>query len=242
MQIDLNENKLEINAGCHYIKFRADKNLAETIIYLPEKKMEYIIPTGERLDVYPKGSFEGPDYTYSCVEATSEEIVKYRNLALNPADRRGETNYFPHSDANYVTRDSIWFESRNAIDGFVGPCGHHGFPHQSWGGGDRDDLEYFLYFGRPVLVDKLVLHLRADYNVSNDKEHDTYWKSIKVEFSDGSEIAISPVKTADGQVFTFEPKTISSLKLTNLVRDWSFPTMGYAALSQIEVWGKDIIE
>ena len=47
-------------------------------------------------------------------------------------------------------------------------------------------------------------------------------------------------KSGGGQSFSFEPKTVNRLKLKNLVRDLSFPTRGFAALSQIEVWGRDI--
>lgn len=241
MRLKLSDGKLEIEAESHYIKFKADKNLKESIIYLPEKRMEFLIPEGERLDTYPAGTFAGPDYSFSCVEASAEEIIEYRNLALNPADRRFQTEYFPHSDANFVTKDKFCLESRNAIDGFTKTKGHGNYPYTSWGGGLRDDLEFSLEFGRSVAADKIVLYLRADFFIYKDgKEHDAYWKDVTVKFSDGTDMEIHPVKSAEGQGFSFPQKTVTGLKLVNLVRDLSYPVCGYAALTQIEVYGKDI--
>jgi len=242
MEIFLEDGILKIEANCNYLRFKADKNLVESIVYLPDKRFEYIFPKGEQLVVFPEGAFVGSDYSFSCTEATTQDITAYRNLALNPADRRGETNYFPHSDANAVSKDWFCFESRNAIDGFINTGGHGNYPYNSWSGGIRDDLEYFLDFGRHVFIDKLKLHLRSDTRINDEGlRWDTYWKNITVEFSDGTNTRIAPIMTAEAQEFKFEPRTVTWIRLSNLIRDLSFPTRGFAALSQIEVWGNDII-
>ncbi len=233
---------IKISADTNYIRLKIDKSLKESIIYLPEKKMDYEVPTGEQLAAYPPEAFTTAPHIINCREATKEEIGEYRNLAVNAADKRGKVNFFPHSDANFVTKDLPYFESRNAIDGICRNESHGTYPYQSWGGGDRNDLEYYLEFGRQVLADKIVLYLRSDYTVNEQGEqHDTYWKQITVDFSDGSELTLAPVKTEAPQVFTFEEKKITGLTLRNLVRDRSFPTRGFAALNQIEVYGRDII-
>ncbi|MGN0149522.1 MAG: carbohydrate-binding protein [Clostridia bacterium] len=233
---------IEIFADTNYIKLKIDKTLNSSIVYLPKKHMRYEIPFGEQLTAYPPNAFSDIPHIIECREASEEEVNEYRNLALNSADRRRSVNCFPHSAANFVTKDLPYFESRNAIDGVCQNSGHGLYPYHSWGGGDRDDLEYYLDFGRNVLIDKIVLYLRADYSENEQGElHDTYWKHITVKFSDNTELELSPLKTKKAQVFTFNQKKVSGLTLYNLVRDRSFPNRGFAALSQIEVYGKDEI-
>lgn len=233
---------IEIFADTNYIQLKIDKNLRSSIVYLPEKQMRYKIPFGEQFAAYPPNAFSEVPHIIECREASETEVGEYRNLALNPADKRGIVNYFPHSDANFVTRDLPYFESRNAIDGICQNDWHGLYPYQSWGGGDRDDLEFYLDFGRDVIIDKIILYLRADYSENEQGElHDTYWKHIAVKFSDNSKFELSPVKTEKGQVFTFDEKKVSGLTIYNLIRDRSFPNRGFAALSQIEVYGRDEI-
>lgn len=232
---------LKIKENSNYICLRAGKGIPESIIYIPSGEMDFSIPSGEALSVYPKNAFKDILNSFYYRSASAEEISAYRNLALNPADKPNQNSYFPHAKANHVTRNSIWFESRNAIDGFAATSSHVGFPFQSWGGGDRDDLEFSLDFGRPVEIDKIVFYLRADYRTDDGKEHDTYWKDITIEFSDGTSLTVHPQKSGNAQSFSFQSRIITNIKLTNLVRDLSFPTRGFAALSQIEVWGRDII-
>ena len=71
--------------------------------------------------------------------------------------------YFPHASANFVTREDPCFYERNAIDGVMNNQGHGAYPYHSWAGGARNDLEFFLDFGRDVEIDKLVFFLRADF-------------------------------------------------------------------------------
>lgn len=243
MPMKIEDNVLKIaDEGC-YVHLRMGKGVQESIVYLPKGAAEIPIPSGEGLEVFPEDAFEEGVDSFFCALATKEKITSYRNLALNPADMPGQSDYFPHASANFVSKNSFRFETRSAIDGFAETNGHYGFPFQAWGGGDRDDLEYCLEFGRPVEVDKLVLYLRADYSKNEEgKEHDTYWKEVTVQFSDGTSMTVHPVKSGDGQCFPFTPRIITDLKLKNLVRDWSFPTRGFAALSQIEVWGRDILK
>lgn len=243
MSIKLEGSVLNIAAETHYVQLRMGRGVPESIVYLPDGKAEIPVPSGNMLAVFPEDAFADGIQSVLCTPAAQEEITAYRNLALNPADMPGQVSYFPHSSANFISKNSVHFESRNAIDGFTETNGHYGFPFQSWGGGDRDDLEFSLEFGRAVKADKLVLYLRADYSRNEEgKEHDTYWKEVTVRFSDGTSMVLHPVKSGEGQVFSFAPRVITGLKLTNLVRDWSFPTRGFAALSQIEVWGRDVLE
>lgn len=240
--LEITDNKkVKISTDKRYVKLRFGSGVKESIVYIPGGSAQIDIPSGETLSVFPDGAFDNAEESVLCTEADDGEISAYRNLALNPADMPGQDTYFPHTYANFVTRNSIRFESRNTVDGFAETGGHYGFPFQSWGGGDRNDLEFNIDFGREVLIDKLVIYMRADYSVNEEgKEHDTYWNKITVCFSDKTEMTLNLEKSGGGQGFSFEPKTVNGLKLKNLVRDLSFPTRGFAALSQIEVWGRDM--
>ncbi len=76
------------------------------------------------------------------------------------------------------------------------------FPYHSWAGGARDDLEYYVDFGTEVEVEKLVFYLRADF------PHDTYWKNIDIEFSDGEIVTANFEGVADGQEVVLKEKKL----------------------------------
>lgn len=206
------------------------ENIAESLIYAPDSAFEYVIPHGEKLTAYHPEAFKGDSHKITVRAAEQDEISEYRNLALNGLDKHQVVNYYPHAYANVVTRNEACFEPRNAIDGCKDNSSHGNYPYQSWGGGLRDDLEFTLYFEREVEVDKIVLYLRADY--VND--HDTNWETGTFEFSDGSRLQISMIKTAEPQTYEFEMKTITWVKLTEIRRPVS---SAFAALTQIEVYG-----
>jgi hypothetical protein len=215
-----------------YVFVNIGEHVVESLIYVPDCKFEYSIPVGEKLVAYHPEAFQGNLHKITVREASDEEISQYRNLALNGLDKHEKVNYYPHAYANVVTRDEACFEPRNAIDGCKDNSSHGNYPYHSWGGGLRDDLEFTLFFGREVEVDKVVLYLRADY--VND--HDTNWKTGVFEFSDGSRIPISMIKTADPQDFNFETKKVSWVKLTEIRRPVS---SAFAALTQVEVYGRN---
>lgn len=218
-----------------YLVVKLDEQLKECMIYLPKEKMDYTIPFGEKLKAYGKEAFSGDSHTIKVRYATEEEIYSYRNVAINSADKRGIDVCYPHAVAGYVTRDESVFEERNTIDGYTDTDGHGSFPYQSWGCGPREDTEYKLYFGRPVEIDKLVFYLRADY--VND--HDTHWKSLTIEFSDGSVIPATFVKTGEAQTILLdEKKNVEWIRLTDFKQ--AVTVLTFAALTEIEVYGNDV--
>ena len=195
--------------------------------------------------------------------ATQDEIMEYRNLALNPMDfrvgdevndpdapewsnptvskavERAEIGLFPHVYANRVTRNEGCFYARNAIDGVSTPGGHGDYPYHSWGGAVHEDLTMMVYFGRSVVIDRIGLCLRSDYNIYEpDKEHDTYWHTAKIELSDRYSIEIHPQKIAKTQYFQLGEHTTTYLKLSRLDPLQHDKSQNFAALNQIEVWGK----
>ncbi|NWK56924.1 hypothetical protein HW115_14970 [Verrucomicrobiaceae bacterium N1E253] len=153
----------------------------------------------------------------------------YRNLAYNP-DARPEAFSYPHASSNSECRGESRFLAGNAIDGDRRNTKHQQFP--SWGPDRADHVNtpwIKLDFGREVEVDKAVLLLRADF------PHDTTWQRGRLDFSDGSHIDLELKATADAQSHAFPKRTIRWVKFTGL--DARNPE-GWAALSEIELWGR----
>ncbi len=220
---------------CEFLTISLDDVLGEVTVFNPQGKFEYEIPSKAFYAMYSKETFAGEKHAIKVREATDEEAYGVRNIALNPYDMRGQKKYFPHASANFVTRDDPCFFERNAIDGVHETAGHGSYPYHSWAGGAREDLEYTLDFGAPVEIEKIVFYLRADF------PHDTYWKNIDVEFSDGSRATAEFDMTGEGQELVLpEPVTTKKIKLTNF-KQAVYP-LSWAALSEIEVYGKYIKE
>lgn len=216
-----------------FVEVTIDAHVKTSIIYLPNGKMSYQIPVNMKAKAYHPEAFKGDQHRISMKDVTEEVEHIRRNLALNSLDKRWDTGYYPHAEANVVTRDEPWFEGKNAIDGHVEQAGHGAWPYQSWGGGLRDDLEFNLNFGREVIIDEIIIFLRADYV----EEHDINWESGVIEFSDGTSLPIKMIKSTEGQSYKFEPKRVSWIKLNQLKREVS---AAFSALVQIEVYGVEV--
>ena len=227
--------RIELCDGA-FVKLKLDPTLAESIVYVPDGTFEFAVPFDrERQACYAPGAFDRDDHRIVVSEPTDAEIYDDRLISLNSHDRHNVPKYYPHAVANFVTREDPCFFERNAIDGVIDNSNHGFFPYHSWGGGLREDLEYELHFGTDVEVSSIVLFLRADF------PHDTYWKECDVEFSDGTKVHANLIGTADGQKVDFEPKTTEMVKLTGFKQQrLEDGSLSFAALTQIEVYGKYI--
>ena len=221
---------------CEFVKMKLDSTMAESIVYVPDGIFEFPIPFDyQRRACYAPGAFSGDDHRIYCAEPCEAEIYGERNISLNSHDMHNVPKYFPHAVANFVTREDPCFFERNAIDGITDNIGHGCYPYHSWGGGLREDLEYWVEFGTEVEVSKVTIHLRADF------PHDTYWKEAELEFSDKSTIHIDLIGTKEGQTFEFEPKKTEYVKLTGFKQQrLEDGSLSFAALSQISVYGNYI--
>ena len=219
-----------------FVKLALDETLAESLVYVPDGVFEFPIPFGnERASCYAKEAFSGDSHRLRASEPTEAEIYGEREISLNSHDRHNVPKYFPHAVANFVTREDPCFFERNAIDGVTENRGHGRYPYHSWGGGLREDLEFWVDFGGEVEVSSVVIYLRADF------PHDTYWKEAEIEFSDKTRIPIKLLGTNEGQRFEFEPKKTESVKLTGF-KQQRLPdgSLSFAALSAIQINGKYI--
>ncbi len=227
--------RVELSDG-EFVKLSLDETLKESFVYAPDGVFEFQIPFGnERKFCYAKEAFSGGSHRLKASEPTEAEIYGEREISLNSHDRHNVPKYFPHAVANFVTREDPCFFERNAIDGVCENRGHGAYPYHSWGGGLREDLEFWVDFGREVEVSSVVIYLRADF------PHDTYWKEAEIEFSDKTRIPVKLLGTKEGQRFEFEPKNTESVKLTGFKQQrLEDGSLSFAALSQIQINGRYI--
>ncbi len=219
-----------------FVKLKLDETLAESILYVPDGTFEFTVPMGYELNAcYHPTAFRGDDHRIICEEPDECEIYGERLISRNSHDRHNVPKYFPHAHANFVTREDPCFFERNAVDGVIDNSNHGMYPYHSWGGGLREDLEFEVRFGTEVEVSRVVLFLRADF------PHDTYWREMDIEFSDGTRTHATLQGVAEGQTVEFEPKKTTYIKLTGFKQQrLEDGSLSFAALSQIEVYGKYI--
>lgn len=207
-----------------------DDALGTNFVYITKNELRFAVPFGDKKTGYSPKAFSGNMHLLSVREATSEEIAAYKNLAYNIYDEHGDTGCYPHATANVETRNEPSFYARCVIDGVRENSSHGFWPYCSWGIDRRDDAEIMIDFGRDIKTDKMALVIRADF------PHDSWWNEGTFEFSDGSSMTVPLIKTAAPQVFTFPEKTISWVKLNNLIKNQDDPSP-FPALSQWEVYG-----
>ncbi len=243
----LNEgDKIHIRLdGTNTVAVQLDPSLQESFIYCPNKSFTFTVPSARELQMgYAPNAFGGNSHLIVAREV-DDEFYKERNIALNSHDLRCKTGGYPHANANFVTREEPCFYERNAIDGEKNNLGHGSYPYHSWAGGARNDLEYTLDFGREVEIEKLVFYLRADFKKESDGlPHDSYWKTIDVQFDDGQVITgefaldrsgLLPENTV-GREMLFPKKTTRKIKFFNFTQVTE--VLGFAALTQIEAYGR----
>ncbi len=219
--------------GPSHLRVQMDQALPAGEVFLPSGVMTWTVPAGEHRLAYAPGIFESPRHLLFARVLRENELSACRNLALNPADLRGDTDFYPHCTANVETRNEACFCVRNVIDGIRLNTFHGEWPFQSWGIGAREDAWCMLDFGRPVLAEKMALTLRADF------PHDAYWTEGHAVLSDGTELAFSLRKTGDRQWIDLGNRTVRWLRLERMVK--SDDPSAFPALRQWEVFGKDAV-
>lgn len=221
---------LETSENNIHVKLQVDDALGAAFVYITGD-VSYQIPFGEKRICNSPKIFSGNRHYIYAELASEDEVMLYRNLALNPADQHHETNCYPHASANVETRGESVFAAKNAIDGVRANLSHGEWPYESWGINRREDAVMKLDFGREIETNKLVMYLRSDF------PHDNWWEKATVKFSDGSSMVLSLKKTNRGQAFSYAPKKICWLELCELIKaDDPSP---FPALTQIEVYGRD---
>ncbi len=216
--------------GAERLFVQMDQALPACEIYAPDGCMDWPVPSGENRLAYAPGSFGGARHVITAREMEADEIAAVRNVALNPADLRGETDFFPHCTANVETRNEACFCARNVIDGMRLNSFHGEWPYQSWGIGAREDAWCMLDFGREIETDRMALTLRADF------PHDAYWTEGHVILSDGADIRFTLQKTRERQYVSLGPHKVRWMRLERLRK--SDDPSAFPALTEWEVFGR----
>ena len=228
-------DRIEIAAepGAH-LWVQPDVSVLPGEVYLPEGRMTWRVPMGEHRLAYRPGAFTEGRHVVSARRMTGAEIAARRNLACNPSDLRGDTDFFPHCTANVETRGESCFAARNVIDGMRFNTFHGEWPFQSWGIGAREDAWCLLDLGREVEIDAMALTLRADF------PHDAWWVRGQVALSDGAAIDFPLEKTGDRQFIQLGKRRVRWLRLQNMVK--SDDPSAFPALIEWEVFGADVCD
>ena len=214
-----------------YLNVQVDDAFGSAFIYVTKHEITYHIPFAEKKVSYSPKAFCGNLHLLWVRATSKEEIVSYKNLALNVMDQHEADGYYPHTIANVETRGESVFASRNAIDGVRENHSHGPWPYQSWGINRQDDAKMKLEFGRKVIIDKIILYTRADF------PHDNWWKEVSFLFSDGSSKVWELEKSDQAHVLQFEKQEVEWLEFYNLIKaDDPSP---FPALTQIEVYGTE---
>lgn len=219
-------------SGARHLEVRIDQSLPAGEVFLPDGVMTWMVPSGDHRLAYAPQVFEAPRHIVTARVVSEKELDTIRLLSCNPADLRGDTDFYPHCTANVETRNEACFCARNVIDGIRLNSFHGEWPFQSWGIGAREDAWCCLDLGRTVVAEKMALTLRADF------PHDAYWTAGHAVLSDGTDLSFDLQKTADRQWICLGNRKIRWLRLERLVK--SNDPSAFPALRQWEVYGKDI--
>ncbi len=209
-----------------------DNAMPPALVYRQGTICTFPIPCHAQKQAYAPQAFSGNLHRLSARVARAEEVVARRNLAFNPYDHPGNQQMFPRAVANVSTRGEAAFAAHNALDGEKANTGHGFWPYTSWGINRDPDAALTVEFGRPVVVDEVVLYLRADF------PHDAWWQQASLLFDNDETLTVPLTKSQSGQRFAFPPKCIERVTLHKLIK--ANDPSPYPALSQIEVWGREL--
>ena len=225
-------DRIEIRTepGSH-LTVKMDAALPEGEVYLPEGILRWPIPQGEHRLAYAPAAFAGKRHIITARSMTAEELSAVRDLARNPADLRGDTDFYPHCTANVETRNESVFAARNVIDGLRFNTSHGEWPFESWGIGARTDAWCKIDFGREIIAVRMALTLRADF------PHDAYWVSGHAADSNGDEISFDLRKTGERQWIDLGARRIRWLRLERMVK--SDDPSAFPSLRAWEVIGRE---
>ena len=223
---------IEIAADARHLIVQPDVSILPGEVYLPRGRMTWRVPMGEHRLAYRPGAFSEGRHIVSARAMTPAEIAAPRCLSRNPADLRGDTDFFPHCTANVETRGESCFAARNVIDGLRYNTFHGEWPFESWGIGARQDAWCLLDLGREAALDRMALTLRADF------PHDAYWTYGQAALSDGAIIEFPLKKTGERQFIDLSGHRARWLRLEHMIK--SDDPSAFPALRQWEVFGRDI--
>jgi hypothetical protein len=218
--------------GTNNLFVQFDEHIPGSYVYSPTGRFNYPVPVKENGLNYPKESFSGSQHQLKIGVCDKKEWSAYRNLALNPFDVRGETDFYPHATSNSECRGESFYAARNAIDGYKLNTKHGQWPYQAWGPDTVSNLWFKIDFAKTIEIDKLVIVNRAQYS----DDHDSYWEKATVEFSDGTREEIKIEKTPLPQEIRIKKHRTSWINFSGL-KEFEHK---WCSWIEVEAWGRDV--
>ena len=127
-------DQVEITAPPHsHLWLRMGAAIPEGEVYCPGGRMTWRVPAGEHRLAYAPMAFAAPRNILSARIMSDAELHALRDVARNPLDLRGDTDFYPHCTANVETRNESVFAARNVIDGLRYNTYHGEWPFESRG-------------------------------------------------------------------------------------------------------------
>ena len=228
--------------GVQYIYFTLSNRMSEALIYVPNGKFEYTVPSNMS-QIFPKMVYSADHQTITARIPTEAEVKEVQNLSVNPYDTLNAKNTYPHASAtNSHDENNAQFLIRNAIDGYTNNEAEHGdYPRQSWGPKQNVTSTYTIDFGRKVDVSSFNIVLRGDFNEKDPSNgHDGGFTKAYAVLSDGTKKEFKINTTHATQTYTakeiFGKDTVQTtslkLELTPDQNKWS-------ALTEVQVFGSN---
>ncbi|MBO4356128.1 MAG: hypothetical protein J5850_04670 [Clostridia bacterium] len=217
--------------GENYLGLSLCSRIGEAIIYCPDGTFTFTVPTGS---VFPSMFSDFTDNEITARVVPQSELGLDRNVALNPYDLPSAKGSFPHVTSSILYNSDLINAGRNAIDGFTANRNAGGYPNQALvlKNSIKTDDYIKIDFGRMMDINELIIRMR---NAGGD----THIVSCVAEFSDGTTLDISLIKTPENQHVDLGNVRTSYVILKNIVLADAGKNV---AVSEIMVMGHDVIE
>lgn len=212
-----------------YLHIKIDDAIEETMIYLKDGIFEYYIPFEQQRKSYSYKAFYNKKHLIKVTKPSLNQIQSYQNLALNTVDQENQNHVFPHVSSSLDDKLQPVFQAKNIIDGLTFNNDHGRWPYTSWSYMQDSSASLTIDFGRKVNVEEIHIYLRADF------PHDSYFKKISLEFSNGVRKQLDLISTNQAQVFKIKQKDVERICFYGFIKNED--ESNFAAISQIEVYG-----
>lgn len=194
------------------------------------------------------GLVPGPSFGRGCLERYIEKYLQHeptavltkkngaenivRNVALHPNDVQGETTVYPHAVSNSEWAYALKYAAKNVIDGKkpsdIEPDTADTEEFSCWSPNIRRDAFLQIDFGHEVELSAIAVYL------AQDTVQTAFFQSAECTFSDGTSETLSFQPHTDEQRFSFDKRTTTFIRLSNLTRRGAADRCGIA---EIECFG-----
>ena len=154
------------------------------------------------------------DRLFNSYNISLKECSKKRDELKNIGVNWGKKNYDHQTLEDFFLSNSVWSIDELENTGFF--------------------LEDVKEEKQEVEIDKAIIWVRAKFKPFAKIDHDSYFKSGVMEFSDGSTHSFTLERTPDGQEIKFPKQKTKWVKFTKLVPNKNL----WCGFTEVQIWGK----